>query len=239
MGDRAPVHITIGGTLPREHLATFAGHAADYDLRTEWDGEPFDPAVLPEGEPLELYGTELNGGLIDDIDAFCVEHRLTFRRWSGGCLGAFLPEIIVHDGTGKGRVYSASEDEYVVFSPTDIKPFKRLRDLKRAIARAGQHDGTDAVVVVAAVHRIAQLVCHDRAPRVHRIGAIERDRGHALGNVKQNILVNHGHSPGGTCARSLSVVAGTANHCSGMFTGMRKSWAGTTMSLYSTAASTP
>ncbi len=47
MGDRAPVHITIGGTLPREHLATFAGHAADYDLRTEWDGEPFDPAVLP------------------------------------------------------------------------------------------------------------------------------------------------------------------------------------------------
>ena len=31
MGDRAPVHITIGGQLPCEHLAAFAGHAADYD----------------------------------------------------------------------------------------------------------------------------------------------------------------------------------------------------------------
>ena len=49
MGDRAPVHITIGGTLPHEHLEAFAAHAADYDLRTEWDGEPFDPAALVAG----------------------------------------------------------------------------------------------------------------------------------------------------------------------------------------------
>ena len=35
MGDRAPVHITIGGALPREHLEAFAAHAADYDLRTD------------------------------------------------------------------------------------------------------------------------------------------------------------------------------------------------------------
>ena len=49
MGDRAPVHITIGGTLPREHLEVFAAHAADYDLRVEWDGEPFDPAALVAG----------------------------------------------------------------------------------------------------------------------------------------------------------------------------------------------
>ena len=70
MGDRAPVHITIGGALPREHLEAFAAYAADYDLRTEWDGAPFDPAVLPEDEPLELYGTELNGGQIPEIDAF-------------------------------------------------------------------------------------------------------------------------------------------------------------------------
>jgi hypothetical protein len=80
MGDRASVHITIGGTLPREHLATFAAHAADYDLRTDWDSEPFDPAALVAGEPLELYGTELNGGQIPEVDAFCCEHGLPFRR---------------------------------------------------------------------------------------------------------------------------------------------------------------
>lgn len=136
MGDRASVHISIGGTLPRAHLEAFAAHAENYDLRVEWDGEPFDPAALAEGEPLELYGTELNGGQIPDIDAFCVDHGLPFRRWSGGCLGAFLPEIVLFDGQGPLRDYTASEDEYLLFPPSWILGFTRLRDLKREIARA-------------------------------------------------------------------------------------------------------
>ena len=136
MGDRAPVHITIGGTLPREHLEVFAAHATDYDLRTEWDGEPFDPAALVPGEPLEFYGTELNGGQIPEIDVFCCEHGLPFRRWSGGCLGASMPEIILFDGTGPLRDYTASEDEWVLFPPSWIKVFTRLRELKREMARA-------------------------------------------------------------------------------------------------------
>ena len=136
MGDRASAHITIGGTLPREHLEEFAMRVADYDLRVEWDGEPFDPGALPDGEPLELYGMELNGGLVDEIDEFCANHGLTFCRWSGGCLGAFMPEIVIYEGTGKQRVYTASEDEFVVFSPTDLKAFKRMRDLRRAMAQA-------------------------------------------------------------------------------------------------------
>ncbi|PEQ12567.1 hypothetical protein B2G71_11950 [Novosphingobium sp. PC22D] len=136
MGDRAPVHITIGGTMPREALAEFAGIADSYDLRVEWDGEPFDPAAIGAGEPLELYGTELNGGLIPDIDDFCIRHGLVFRRWSGGCLGAFLPEIVVFDGSGPMRDYTASEDEYLLFPPSWIRSFTRLRELKRAMARA-------------------------------------------------------------------------------------------------------
>lgn len=136
MGDRASVHITIGGALPREYLATFAAHADNYDLRTDWDSEPFDPAALVAGEPLELYGTELNGGQIPEIDAFCCEHCLPFRRWSGGCLGAFLPEIVLFEGSGAMRDYTASEDEYVLFPPSWIKGFTRLRDLKRELARA-------------------------------------------------------------------------------------------------------
>ena len=136
MGDRAPVHITIGGACPREHLEAFAVHAANYDLRVEWDGEPFDPAALSAGEPLELYGTELNGGQIPEVDAFCIEHGLIFRRWSGGCPGAYLPEIVVFEGTGPMRDYTASEDEYVLFPPTWILGFTRLRDLKRAMAKA-------------------------------------------------------------------------------------------------------
>lgn len=136
MGDRASVHITIGGTLPRQHLEALAAHAETYDLRVEWDGEPFDPAALPEGEPLELYGTELNGGQIPDIDEFCAEHGLPFRRWSGGCLGAFLPEIVLFDGQGPLRDYTASEDEYLLFPPSWILGFTRLRDLKREIAAA-------------------------------------------------------------------------------------------------------
>lgn len=135
MGDRASVHISIGGKLLRVHFEALAAHVADYDLRVDWDGEPFDPEAITEGEPLELYGTELNGGLIDEIDTFCVRHGLPFRRWSGGCPGAFHPEIILFEGQGPIRAYMASEDEQLLFSPAEIMAFTRLRDLKRAIAR--------------------------------------------------------------------------------------------------------
>jgi len=136
MGDRAPVHITIGGALRRDLLGDLAACAEEYDLRAEWDGEPFGPAAVIEGAPLELYGTELNGGQIPEVDAFCIEHGLIFRRWSGGCPGAYLPEIVVFDGTGPMRDYTASEDEYVLFPPSWIRGFTRLRDLKRAMAKA-------------------------------------------------------------------------------------------------------
>ena len=86
--------------------------------------------------PLELYGTELNGGQVTEVDAFCIEHGLIFRRWSGGCPGAYLPEIVVFDGTGPMRDYTASEDEYVLFPPSWIRGFTRLRELKRAMAKA-------------------------------------------------------------------------------------------------------
>ena len=74
-------------------------------------------------------------GLIDEIDTFCVRHGLPFRRWSGGCPGAFHPEIILFEGEGPIRAYMASEDEQLLFSPAEIKAFTRLRDLRRAIAR--------------------------------------------------------------------------------------------------------
>lgn len=136
MGDRAHVHITIGGELPREHLEEFAMRVADYDLRVEWDGEPFNPKALPEDEPLELFGMELNGGAVNDVDEFCIDHGLPFHRWSGGCPGAFLPEIVVFDGHGRPRDFTASDDGEVLFTPSEITAFKRMRDLRRAIARA-------------------------------------------------------------------------------------------------------
>jgi hypothetical protein len=75
-------------------------------------------------------------GRSPQIDAFCVAHGLPFRRWSGGCLGAFLPEIVLFDGSGPLRDYTASEDEWVLFPPSWIRSFTRLRDLKREMARA-------------------------------------------------------------------------------------------------------
>lgn len=136
MGDRAFVHITIGGSLLREHLEALAGHAENYDLRVEWEGEPFDSAALADGAPLELYGTELKDGQISDIDAFCAEHGLPVRRWSGGCLGAFLAEIALFGGQAPMRDYTTSEDKYLLFPSSWILGFKRLRELKREIARA-------------------------------------------------------------------------------------------------------
>lgn len=48
----------------------------------------------------------------------------------------YLPEIVLFDGSGPLRDYTASEDEWVLFPPSWIRSFTRLRDLKREIGRA-------------------------------------------------------------------------------------------------------
>ena len=135
MGDRAQCHLTIGGKLPHASLAELCRHADTYDLRTDWGGEPFTTANITPGEPIDLFGEELNGGLVDELEKFCIDHKLHYRRWSGGCAGAFNPEIVVSHGDGERHDATATEDEYVVFTTQEITTAESLDTLKATIAK--------------------------------------------------------------------------------------------------------
>jgi hypothetical protein len=114
--------------------ATFAAHAADYDLRTEWDGEPFDPAALRPGEPLELYGTELNGGQIPEIDAFCMRARPAVSPLVGR-LPRRLPsrDRPVRWQRAHARLHGERGRICPLSRRRGSRSFTRLRDLKREI----------------------------------------------------------------------------------------------------------
>src|SRR3546814_11227400 len=59
MADRVSASIAIGGKVSPTQLAELAAHIADYDLRIEWDGEPFDPIHLPQEDALRLFAHEV------------------------------------------------------------------------------------------------------------------------------------------------------------------------------------
>src|SRR3546814_13945553 len=63
MADRVSASIAIGGKVSPTQLAELAAHIADYDLRIEWDGEPFDPIPPPPEDALGFFTHRVPGGI--------------------------------------------------------------------------------------------------------------------------------------------------------------------------------
>lgn len=120
MADFVSARIRIGGALPADRYGELADHIAAYDLRTEWGGPHFDPQTTHANGALDLYAYDVSNGTFDDLEEFCVDHGLAFWRWSGGSAGAFDPEIVIVDSNGARSVFTAAEDEYVVFDAQAI-----------------------------------------------------------------------------------------------------------------------
>lgn len=91
MADRVSASITLGGTVPASTYAELADVIASEGLSTEWDGEPFEPGQRTEGEPLRLFAHEVAWGRFEELEAWCVEHRLPFARWSGAYGEQWVP----------------------------------------------------------------------------------------------------------------------------------------------------
>jgi hypothetical protein len=83
MGDYFPGSIEIGGTITRAVYNKLFKLAQSYGF--EWADVPDDPDDLLKaiaGKPLEITDPQASGGMFPDIEEFCQENGLTFRRHS-------------------------------------------------------------------------------------------------------------------------------------------------------------
>ena len=111
MADRVSASITIGGTVTPAVYVELADVIAAEDLSTEWGGERFEPHQRTKGEPLRLFAHEVAWGRFEELEAWCVEHRAPFARWSGTYGGEWGAEGVVFTGSGEPTSYAADEDD--------------------------------------------------------------------------------------------------------------------------------
>lgn len=114
MADRVSASIVIGGTLTASAYAEIAEIIADEGLSIEWDGAQFEPDHRTFGEPLSLYAHEVAWGRFEELEAWCVENKLAFSRWSGGYGSQWGPERVVFTGQGEPMSCATDEDDYIV-----------------------------------------------------------------------------------------------------------------------------
>lgn len=80
MADRVSASIALGGGITAARLPELTDLVNAEGLSTEWDGEPFDPAQLTPGEPLQLYAHEVAWGMFEELEAWCREHHVPYIR---------------------------------------------------------------------------------------------------------------------------------------------------------------
>ena len=120
MADRVSASITLGGTITATDYAELTKLIADEDLSVEWDGATFKPEDRVVGEPLSLCAHEVAWGCFEELEAWCVEKKLPFSRWSGACTGSFGPERVVFTGDGEPATYAVDEEDCVVIGRDSV-----------------------------------------------------------------------------------------------------------------------
>jgi hypothetical protein len=136
MSDRVCASIAIGGTISAKLFPELTAIIASYDLRTEWDGPPFDPSDLPQDDALRLFAEQVPWGIFDDLEQFCCDEGLAYQRWSGSCPGNFGAERIVYDGKNGPLNYAVDEDDNVILHAQTIDQLGSIRAIRKYLAKA-------------------------------------------------------------------------------------------------------
>ena len=112
MADRVTAQITIGGTIAADAVPALIEAIQAEGLSTEYDGEPFAPDQLVNGEALTLCAREVAWGIFRDLELFCRNHRLAYSRWFGACSGAWGAGRSIYRGTQETREGEEGVDDY-------------------------------------------------------------------------------------------------------------------------------
>ena len=145
MADRVSASIVIGGPLTASDYAELTEIVADEGLLIEWDGERFESGHRTVGEPLSLYAHEVAWGRFEELEAWCVEKKLTFSRWSGGYGGEWTAERVVFTGDGDPTSYTADEDDRIM---VDRSTVEKLGSVENILA---YFDAADVVIPPLAI----------------------------------------------------------------------------------------
>lgn len=114
MANRVPASILIGGLVTPDLFSALVEKIQFEGLAVQWGGEIFDASHRIVGEPLALFDEECAWGQFDQLEAFCVEHKLPFIRWAGGYPGEWSPERLIFRSDGQPDSYMVDESDNVV-----------------------------------------------------------------------------------------------------------------------------
>lgn len=146
MANRVSASIEIGGFVSHDDFAALAAIIADESLSTDWEGEPFEPGQLVEGQSLRLFAHEVAWGRFSVLEARCQALGLAYVRWHGGYGSDWGPGRVVFSGTGVPGGYPADEDDTVVMGRALLQ---KLGSLEAAMAWFDAADFTVPPLVVA------------------------------------------------------------------------------------------
>lgn len=152
MADRVSASIIVGGTLTAPDYAELAEIIAGEGLSIEWDGEPFEPDHRTIGEPLSLYAHEVAWGRFEELEAWCVEKKLPFSRWSGSYGGEWTAERVVFKGAGDPQSYIADEDDRIMI---DRGTVERLGSIETIL---GYFDAADIAVPPLVIEEVDHVL---------------------------------------------------------------------------------
>jgi len=136
MADRVSASIEIGGTITAAQFDRLCELIARYDLGVDWDGEPFARELLREGKPLRLCAHETSWGCFNDLEQYCCDEGIAYRRWSGACPGSFGAERVVHDGKSGPLNFAVDDNDTVVLDESMIGRLGSMRAIRRYLAEA-------------------------------------------------------------------------------------------------------
>jgi hypothetical protein len=120
MADRVSVTIRIGGALPKAALSAFL-QAIESEALTDPLGEYFSASQITGDNPLDMGANDVAWGRLEELEPFCVEHRLPFERWCGSYPGSWEAERIVFDGVNEPRSYTVTENDSVVVTEAEVR----------------------------------------------------------------------------------------------------------------------
>jgi len=123
MADYMAAHIKIGGKLQRSKLQEFLNLIQDLSAEDYWSSpanQEYLQECLGDKKPMVLYDDQARYGEFEELESFCMENHLTFKRTSS-------PK---YEYDGQIRYFSPDAGDQYIGATDDGEAYLKLSELK-------------------------------------------------------------------------------------------------------------